>query len=215
METIKKYKFILLAIIVLAINHLTKLQETTGVDSLWFDVIAGGLTILSLLQERLNRIEKSEVAKRSRLRVTVTFSVFDGFKKFFSDVASDFKRENLNSGENIVSHLFIGLALSTLVSFLNIPYLPIVILINVAVSVFVGINIERIQVKFYEGKYSSRDIRWGLYGAIIGALLFYFLLKYRVQLNIVEISGIIKVLLFILFSAWAFISHSSNKKEID
>ena len=91
-----------------------------------------------------------------------------GLVDLFVNWLQDFKPENLKKEENIPSHLAIGMGIANLVlSFINPPSILLDIFHVLFFCFLVGMLIEAIQVKYFEGKYSTRDIRWGIVGGYL------------------------------------------------
>ena len=160
-----KYKFAILSLIAFATDFLINLKQTAGIDDIWLEVIGTGLAILSIVKRRL---ENEYLAKQKNAKLQIKFSFVVGLVDLFVNWLQDFKPENMKKEENIPSHLAIGMGVANLVlSFINPPSILLDIFHVLFFCFLVGMLIEAIQVKYFEGKYSTRDIRWGIVGGYL------------------------------------------------
>lgn len=203
MKTLLKYKFALLAIIAFATDFLVDLKQTVGVNDLYLELIGSGLAILSILKKRL---ETEYLERTKNNKIQVKFSLIVGVVDFFIGWLSDFKKENLKASENIPSHLAIGMALINLFLLAHAPHWSLNVFACIFLGFSVGMLIEAVQVKYFEGVYSVRDIRW----TINGCFLWYIiasLLNFDFGANLTMIISCVLVV-------FSFIAHSSFKFKV-
>lgn len=169
MKTLLKYKFAILSLIAFATDFLINLKQKAGIDDIWLEVIGTGLAILSIVKKRLEN-EYQEKQKNAKLQIKFSFVI--GIIDFFVNWLQDFKPENMKKEENIPSHLAIGMGVANMVlSFINPPTILLDIFHVFFFCFLVGMLIEAIQVKYFEGKYSTRDIRWSIVGGYLWFVL--------------------------------------------
>ena len=204
MKTLLKYKFALLAIIAFATDFLVDLKQTVGVNDIYLELIIGsGLAILSILKKRL---ETEYLERTKNNKIQVKFSLIVGVVDFFIGWLSDFKKENLKASENIPSHLAIGMALINLFLLAHAPHWSLNVFACIFLGFSVGMLIEAVQVKYFEGVYSVRDIRW----TINGCFLWYIIASIFSFDFHIYLAMIISLVLLV----FAQVAHSSFKFKI-
>lgn len=203
MKTILKYKFILLSLIAFLTDLLIDLKQSVGINDLYLELIGSGLAILSILKKRLET-EYLERTKNNKLRVK--FSLTVGVVDFFIGWLSDFKKENIKASENIPSHLAIGMALINLFLLAHAPHWSLNVFACVFLGFSVGMLIEAVQVKYFKGVYSVRDIRWTINGCFLWYIIAsIFNFDFRANLTMIISYALV------IFS---FVAHKSFKFKV-
>jgi len=203
MKTILKYKFILLSLIAFLTDLLIDLKQSVGINDLYLELIGSGLAILSILKKRLET-EYLERTKNNKLRVK--FSLTVGVVDFFIGWLSDFKKENIKASENIPSHLAIGMALINLFLLAHAPHWSLNVFACVFLGFSVGMLIEAVQVKYFKGVYSVRDIRWTINGCFLWYIIAsIFNFDFRANLTMIISYALV------IFS---FVTHKSFKFKV-
>jgi hypothetical protein len=199
--------------ITIAVTILNLILNQIDLSVNWTNSINILIIVLTVLQERVDEInlenkkeiEKIQLQHKGAVSIKVDLTIFTMIWEFIKSIPDDFSKETWeNEGKNIPSHLLIGSSFPLLISPLHPPIILLYTVLSLSAA-FVGVCIELVQKKFFEGTVSNTDIRFTWYGYFIPGLLFYHLLQWiGLHHNADLISGLVLIVL-------AFLVHKRKK----
>ncbi|HRZ33067.1 MAG TPA: hypothetical protein P5188_12210, partial [Flavobacterium sp.] len=122
-------------------------------------------------------------------------------------IPTDFQRKNITWKENIPSHLLLGGGMLFLMMPFSLTGLPqwFILTFGGFSAIGLGMFIELVQVKWFGGTGSDRDVRWGWYGYYL-FIPVYFLFQ---NIGPGVVADILTALTLFLI---AFVLHYLNRK---
>ncbi|MBA4154146.1 hypothetical protein [Flavobacterium sp.] len=212
-DLIIKYKWMISTILII----LTQIQELLEISPVFKLIIQISIITLTVFVQRAEMIDEINLArynlfhyderggaKKPFIKITVHKMIWDLILK----IPTDFKRENLTKEENIPSHLLIGGACLFLVMPLVLTGLPqwFALTLGGFSAIGVGMIIELIQVKFFDGIGSDRDVRWTWYG-------YYLFIPVYLLIQLIGASVIGDLITALTLIVIAFSIHPITKKN--
>lgn len=181
-DFLKTNKWIIMSLISI-LNAVLIQFELSSVAVTTINII---VIVLTVLQERVEIInlenkekaQNQDILQKGFIDVHVDLTVFTMIWEFIKSIPDDFTKENLeNEGKNIPSHLLIGSSFPLIISPLHPPMILLYTILSLSAA-FVGVCIELVQKKWFQGTVSDSDIRFTWYGYFMPGLLFYHLLEW-------------------------------------
>jgi len=211
-DFILKYKWMISTILIILMQVQELLEISQGLK-LTVQILVIALTVLTqraeMIETHLNSpTEVTErIVKTQQLQFEVKITVHEMIWDLIKKIPTDFQRKNITWKENIPSHLLLGGGMLFLMMPFSLTGLPqwFILTFGGFSAIGLGMFIELVQVKWFGGTGSDRDVRWGWYGYYL-FIPVYFLFQ---NIGPGVVADILTALTLFLI---AFVLHYLNRK---